>query len=1276
MFAAEQCSTDNIGSTTLNEVFVKTQGGSSQLRAYLEVKLLDATAIDKYESWFVKICTTSSCQTFSLADSENDNLPWAYFDKDSRDINGVSLNINLIDFASGFDLSLLDENGDFIDYISVNNVDRQNFETFCTYNDLAYVFPIPTTSNGTKLLHRTPDGFGSWTALSANNDESPGDGNTPPTNHAYIVVSDDTVMQGETENFVISIENSSGSPAYSGEDIELYYRTVDNTATSPEHYNGVILRTLEIPAGFNNATIAIDTLFIGDQITRDFELVIRPQDIDDLDDFTIRDDTGVGTITPAPSSLLTYYQMDELAWNGTGGEVLNELGTLHGTAFNGLNTDRVNPARAGNPGTCGYGEFDGLDDYVQIDDDDTLDIANELTITTWIYPTALPALPNSDLMTVLSKDENYEFHVTPSGEINWWWNDANGVIREINSDTAVTLNAWNHIAITYKDGEQIIYINGVNRGQASYSGALLTNNDPLQFGQDQFHPGRFFQGAIDEVKIYTRALAAVAIDAIYQEVHPCDSFIDHFEINAKNAQGLTCEPDLISIKACSDSSCSILNHDAVDVVFSVSDSNGMVLNQNVTVVGGEVDVSYIYTKAEIVSLSLDQTYECINGSPADCNVTFANAGFRFIGSAGTSLPVQLSGKPSNIGYNADTLKIEAVQTDQVTGACAPLLVTGSVIDMAASYQAPTTGTAKVNISGTDIGTANNGTAFNSLPFTDVTLDFGNDTQHSADFIFTYTDAGSVVLNARYELPDDDGNPSGNYITGSSNPFVVRPFAFGIFVDKNLPLTDPDYKVNPAATSGLAPNNLIFTVAGDDIRISTRAVAWKTGDDVNANGLADQGEDLSTNTTTANFTNLSLTSLTHALVEPVAGVDGTLTIVSGGDFSGGVKTDTGNYDEVGIISLTATKNDYLAAGIHIEGGVPYVGRFTPAHFTITSIVDGILTGACSAADNTDIPFVYSGQMLSDSLTIGAIGYLNTPSLVIEARNKADVLTQNYINDFNKLSLASFNRLTLPSSTVLAPDTDATQVGKDLTNLVRLTANLNAANIADAAGVITYSYDDNDHYVYLHEENSEINEFTSDIDLSMVSIIDSDLIETLDYDIDPANGLIVTLNPSGKLIRFGRAQLQNSYGPETSNLPQPLSVNYFKDGQYMVADNDQCTPYNATNMTVAYMPAPDNTLNPALTPPIAADGKFIDEVGITRAIELTSPGTGNTGSICVSYATLPWLQYKWATDVTNLQCPFSAADVDSLYNDNPFGIATFGIYRGNDRIIYQREIEKTN
>ncbi|MBU2870298.1 DUF6701 domain-containing protein [Colwellia sp. E2M01] len=755
----------------------------------------------------------------------------------------------------------------------------------------------------------------------------------------------------------------------------------------------------------------------------------------------------------------------------------------------------------------------------------------------------------------------------------------------------------------------------------------------------------------------------------------CPVLIDHFEIDTLNGQGLTCEPDTISIKACSNADCDLLYSNNVDVQLLVTSSSEGISNKMITVVGGESDFSYRHTVAEQVSLSIDKYYECSDGEAIPCTVTFADAGFRFVTDTGDStLPLQLSGKPSNTGFNASTLQVEAVKTDD-SGACAPLLVTGQSIEMAGSYQNPSTGSEKVNISGVDIGTAANNITFDNLPFSSVALDFGNATQNKAEFVFTYPDAGTTQLHARYELPDDNGNSSGEYVTGSSNPITVRPLGFFI-----------DVADNPEAQSA---SDSVFKKAGEEFTTSVSAVAWHVDDDSNGDGVPDTNADLSNNNVTPNFGNESVADtvvISGSIYLPNPGTDGTLTNTEFTNFTNGVATNGSannksmTYSEVGIVSFSANLQDskYLG-GSDISGEEPYVGRFIPDHFAVKNVVDGILNGSCDTANTTDLPFVYSGQRLTDSSATGALGYLIAPKIVLEARNSNDQLTQNYTEDFIKLSLTNFERLmaashTAPSTQILAPVADNSQMGKDATNLVRLTANIDEATLVGENGVITYSYNDDDNFFYWHEGNSEIAEFTSDIDLSMVSIIDGDLVETKDYDGDTGNNLILTLQPSGKLIRFGRAQLENSYGPDTSDLPQTLSVTYYTADGYILNEEDTCTIYNSSNISLTNI-----SLDPEKTPiKSAVSGTFADEElhGETRDIILTAPtvdlNESNTGQVCVSYSIFPWLQYKWAVDEDNLQCSYT--DVDGLFNDNPHAIATFGLYRGNDRIIYQREVSR--
>lgn len=970
-----------------------------------------------------------------------------------------------------------------------------------------------------------------------------------------------------------------------------------------------------------------------------------------------------GTVRTAPqcNSLIANFRFDESSWSGAAGEIIDTAGNFNAQAKNGANTARTNPARIGNPGTCGYGVFDGVDDYVEIADNNALDLPNELTISTWIYP---QSIPSSGLMAILSKDENYEFHVTPAGEINWWWSTN----QFSTSGAAIRANNWYHIAITYKNGQQRIYVDGEILASQAYTGQLAVNNDALQIGQDQFFSGRYFHGAIDEVQLYNQALTNAQVNELYLATHPCDSFVDHFEINMLDGQGLTCEADIIKLRVCSDASCSVLNPDAIDAVLSVADSGGNTLTKNVTVVGGELDVQYIHTQAGAVSLSLNQAFECINGSPTLCDVTFADTGFRFYATTeGTPIPEQLSGKPSNVGFLASTLKVQAIEKNADTGACQAALIDTPAIEMAASCVDPIACAGNqvvINnlITTTNIPTLNNGAA---LTYSPVALDFADDTQNSAAFALTYADAGKIQLHARYNIPDDNGDPSGNYMFGSSNNFVVRPFGFYVNVIDN-----------PKAQTATQINS-VFKKAGDDFTTHLSAVQWQAADDTNNDGVPDSGANLANNPPTINFGNEITPEkaiINDSLYLPAAGKEGDLVNDSFTHFVNGVATNNNmTYSEVGIVNFAAnlTDNSYLGAG-DVTGSEPYVGRFIPHHFELTIALDGELKSVCDITEPSSVmDFAYIGQLSKASPSKGALQYLLKPEVTITPQTKFNSHTENYTGDFTKLLLSGVKRFEIDDGTgtlVLAPVEDRVKRGADEVNKVKLKANLAEGNLTKVAGVLSFQYSSADNFIYTHEQNAEVSPFTSIIHLSLVSVIDEDGVTANDADglgdTGIATDTVITLKPTGRQIRFGRAYLDNSFGPETSRLPQPFAVQYLNTaGKFVINTEDTCTNFNTDNITLT-----SGTLDESFTSVIAANGQFDDELpnGKTRAMLLEITGSGNQGTVNVEYDIYSWLKYDWDWDGVSAK----------EFTDNPSAIATFGMYRGNDRIIYQRERERSN
>ncbi len=218
--------------------------------------------------------------------------------------------------------------------------------------------------------------------------------------------------------------------------------------------------------------------------------------------------------------VLGEWRLDEDAWSGSAGEVLDSTG-------NGLHGMAVGDATAAPARVCNGASLDGAGDYLEIGDDPQLDIDDELTVTAWINPGSVPA---SGLKTIVSKDENFEFHLDSTGQIFWWWRtsggseDSFGATRSLTtSGTPLGAGTWYHVAIVYSraGSAQSIYIDGVERASAGFGELLGTNTDPLQIGADQGFAGREFDGSIDEVRVFARALSQAEVGIVRDQTRPC-----------------------------------------------------------------------------------------------------------------------------------------------------------------------------------------------------------------------------------------------------------------------------------------------------------------------------------------------------------------------------------------------------------------------------------------------------------------------------------------------------------------------------------------------------------------------------------------------------------------------------------------------------------------------------------------------------------------------------------------------------------------------------------
>lgn len=721
--------------------------------------------------------------------------------------------------------------------------------------------------------------------------------------------------------------------------------------------------------------------------------------------------------------------------------------------------------------------------------------------------------------------------------------------------------------------------------------------------------------------------------------------IDHFEI-LHDGNGLTCEAENITINACSNADCSTLYADAVDVVLKV---NG-VDDKTVTVAGGSTATSFSYTNTSTpATLSLEQTYECENGGSSSCDVVFTDAGFRFLYDDGADETNVIANQVSGEVFTK-TLKLQAVENSD--GVCTGLFNNDVDVELAQENISPS-GTAglsfKINgISGADIAKY---PSYSSA----ITLDFE---AGSKAIIPTpvYLDAGQIRLQAKYSVGDVN-------LVGSSNYFWVSPKALQVTAksagqDINGALSDSTIKhqagevfdFTVTAVNALGDSTLNYSPGQIQLKLTRLAPSSSTS----ANGSFSYG--------TGN--------LSSAL-----SADASFQSVTLPTFTAGVsETATASFSEVGILNLVIQDNDYGGANILVEGEIINIGRFIPHHFKQTVIEHGSLTSVCNQNLTT---FAYTGQTLVDDDSTGAVGYLMPPIIELTAQNKQNETTENYTEvDFNKLT-AQANFITVPLS-------DSTTLGQD-GNLLPVTATLFSGALSRTgldinnnttyqqeldSGIQQYQLSESDHFFYPRNSNALVIPFVADIDfiIDQTNFIDSDGVA-----ISNPNNVTNTL---GIPIRFGRWQIDNAFGPETSVLPLVMHTQYWHGSGWSTNSDDSClTPQITEKETSSNAPlalwdyrlldaatSANEPVTPADTNAEVPSPFTTFNQGEYRYFIFTAPN--KRGSLTVEYEIPSWLKFDWdKVDQGN----------DSLiYDDNPSAIMTFGIYRGNDRIIYYREV----
>lgn len=228
---------------------------------------------------------------------------------------------------------------------------------------------------------------------------------------------------------------------------------------------------------------------------------------------TVKYATYTPGVTSEDSSLLNGL----IAWWKLNGDANSSVGSAHGTIVGAVPTTGQSGAANG-----AY-SFDGTNDYINAQ---LSNVGGDMvhSITLWYRPDTLTINGNGRDPFSMGNASGSQYSALEFNPTNIYWYSYN---NDIYRTPTPVVGSWVFIALTYAGGgatttNKRVYINStiatMSTQGAEYGFVLnLPANSPVGIGYDRGRNTSFFDGTIDDIRVYDRVLSQTEINALYSQ---------------------------------------------------------------------------------------------------------------------------------------------------------------------------------------------------------------------------------------------------------------------------------------------------------------------------------------------------------------------------------------------------------------------------------------------------------------------------------------------------------------------------------------------------------------------------------------------------------------------------------------------------------------------------------------------------------------------------------------------------------------------------------------